>query len=191
MNKILKILISAVFICLVVFVQKTTAEDWSSVYDGYQEAEYGKIISDQDYKNAINAFKEYNKPDKKVEKKLKEKGLNLKNNEEEETKIIFEAPARQEPLLMLPVNVSYDGKQIHQGFYLAKPLIVNDKYFIRLSQGRGQVIADIEASVFKSDNMQKVAKNKKKIFSEMKGQDLVKITYSSREFILEAFLFVN
>lgn len=162
-------------------------DDWGNVYDSYRDAEYGKIISGQDYQNAINAIKEYKKPDKKLEKKLKEKGLDLKEDENE-SKVKFEVPARQEPLLRLPMNVSYEGKLIQRGYYLARAVSSDNRYFIRLTQGEGRVVADIEANVFKTDNLQKVSKGEKKVFSEMLKNDMLKITYSNRELILEAYV---
>ncbi len=179
------LIIISVFILILIKNQASIAEDWSSVYESYKEAEYGKIISEQDYENAIKALKEYQKPNKKVEKTLKEKGLNL---DKDRKKIIFENPAREEPVLMLPINVSYNGKVIQQGFYLAKPVNKNNRYFIRLTQGKSRIIAELEANVFKTENLQKITDSKEKIFSQIMKNDMLKITYSNREFILETYL---
>gem|GEM_PF-5279577 len=170
--------------------QVMAAEDWSSVYDNYKDAEYGKIISGNDYQNAIKAINEHYKPDKKVKNKLEKKGLNL-DKDEDENKIIFESPSRKEPLLTLPINISYDGKLIPKGFYLAKGLNRDNKYFIRLTQGEGRIIADIEANIFKTDNLQKVSESKEKIFSEIINNDMLKITYSNKIYILEAYLWIQ
>ena len=50
--------------------QVQAIDDWDSVYETYDDAQYGKVISEKDFQNAINAFKGYQKPDKKLQKKL-------------------------------------------------------------------------------------------------------------------------
>lgn len=177
-----------IFLCLQ--GQVSAFDDWSSVYENYDDAEYGKVISGKDYKNAVNAMKKYNKKDKKIEKKLKEKGLKI-NNKKNKPKIILEVPSRQEPLLTLSKDINYNGKLIHQGFYLVKPVSRDNNYFIRLTRGKGQIIADIEAKLFQTENMKKTSQGEEKVFSEILRDDMLKITYTNREYILEAYLWTR
>ncbi len=188
------ILISILLIFLMNQNRVLAIDDWSSIYESHKEAEYGKTVTQGEFQNAIEAYKDYTnkKTDKKIRGKLKEKGLTLEKNSGG-NKVIFESPASPDPLLMLPVDISHEGKLIERGFYLASPISLDNRYFIRLSQGHGKVIADVEANVFKTDNLQKIAENREKVFFEIMKNDMLKITYTNRRFILEAYLvpFIN
>ncbi len=162
-------------------------DDWSSIYESDNESQYEKIISEQEFQNAIKAIEKYNKPNKKLDKKLKESGLKPDKNKNKQ-RLLFETPSRREPLLMLPVDVSHNGKVITRGFYLVKPVNRDDRYFISFSQGKDRVVAEFNASMYKTENLQKIAEDKQKAYLEKLDNDLLKVTYSSREFILEAYL---
>ncbi|HSA06941.1 MAG TPA: hypothetical protein P5556_07155 [Candidatus Gastranaerophilales bacterium] len=166
------------------------ADDWGSIDDNYNQANYEQIVSDKDYENALNALKGLQKPNKKLEKKLKEKGLNL-NKEESEKRFALEVPVRSEPLFTLPINVNHNGALIDQGFYLAKVIKINSKYFIRLTKGEGRIIADIEANVFQTGNINKNSEIPEKIFSEIIDNERLKVTYSGTDVILEAYLWIQ
>jgi len=161
-------------------------EDWTSVYDSYDDAQYGKTVSEKEYKDAIDAVKKY----RNGENTKKNKPVASKKKIEE-NKLIFEVPSRSEPLFTLPIDVSHEGKTIEQGFYLVKPVNHDNKYFIRLSQGEGNVIAEIEANMFKTDNIEKISDSKEQIFSEIIREEMLKITYSNRNIILEAYLWIQ
>ncbi len=163
------------------------SDGWDNVYKSYDNADYGKIVPENEYKNAVNALKKYNKQNKKVKKKLQEAGL-ASDKKEHKKKLIFEIPASPQPLFTLPINIDYNGKLIKKGFYLAKAINKNDKYFIRLTQGEGKIIADIAANVFKFDNMAKISDGKEKIASKITKNNMLKITFNNSNFILEAYL---
>ena len=148
-NKTVLLLITVLFI----LTQKSAAiafDDWESVYADHNKAEYEKIISNQEYENAIQTMEKYNKSNKKSKKDSTKK--------ENKTKVILDMPAKNDPLFLLPINANCNGQLIQHGFYLASGISKNNKYFIRLTHGEGRIIADIEAKVLnhKIDSIAKI-----------------------------------
>jgi len=180
-----------ILLALIISIQSPVfaIEDWGSVYESYDEAEYGKKVSEKEYQDAIDAINKY-KNGKKIPKNSKNKEI-ISDKKQGKDILIFEAPPRAEPLFVLPINVSHEGTIIRQGFYLAQPINRDNKHFIRLTQGEGKIIADIEANVFKTDNIEKISDSTEKIFSEIIREEMLKITYSNRNLILEAYLWIQ
>lgn len=152
--------------------------DWSSVYDGYDEAEYGEIISEQEYKDALNKIQNLQKK-KKSDKKEK------KEEKKQGKKVLLNLPAANDALFRLMSDVNYKGKAINRGFYLVTAIKEGNGYFIRLTQGKDKIIADIEANMLKGKGTEK------SVSSEILKDRILKITYTERELVLEAYLWIQ
>ena len=175
-----KLFIFLAFILLITSPVPAFAEedDWGGVYDSYKDAEMGKPVSQQEYENAIKSLEKLQKKDKK--EKAEKEPVDKKMPEP-----AFVIPSRQEPLFTLATDVTYNGQVIKKGFYLVSAINKDDKHFIRLTQGEGRIIADIEANVFKNENTEI------KIFSEILKNDILKVTYTNENLILEAYLWIQ
>ncbi len=178
-----KLLIFLLSVCSLNFSAGAIAvEDWQGVFDGYNEAEYGKPVTGEDYTNAIKTLEKYREKNKGKKSKQKEK---TDNKNKEENNVIFDLPSSHKPLLALSRDVNYKGLLIQRGFYLASAINRDNKHFIRLTQGEGRVIADIEANPLKGEN------SDNKIFSEIMENDILKLTYIDKDIILEAYLWTR
>ncbi len=174
-----KLLITLNLIMFLAACQATLADDdWVSVYEGFDNAEYGKMVSEKEYLDAVKTMEKYSKKNKKDKKK---EDL----SEEKKPEIKFDRPAKTEPLLALVTDVDYKGKPIERGFYLANAINKDNRHFIRLSLGEGKIIADIEANVLNNKN------EEKKIFSEIMDNGILKLTYTDYDIILEAYLWIQ
>ena len=175
-----KLFIFLAFILLITSPVPAFAEedDWGSVYDGYKDAEMGKAVTQQEYENAIKSLE-------KLQKKDKKEKIKVESKDKKKPGPAFVIPSRQEPLFTLSADVTYNGQVIKKGFYLVSAINKDDKHFIRLTQGEGRIIADIEANVFKSENTES------KIFSEILKNDILKLTYTNENLILEAYLWIQ
>jgi len=156
------------------------ADDWDTVFDGYNEAQYGKTISEKEYQDAVKTMEKFQKKDKTKKNKG---GENI--TEEKASELKFEAPSSLDLLLTLTTDVHYNGRPIERGFYLASAINRDNRHFIRLSLGEGRVIAEIEANALESTN------EEKKIFSEIVDNGILKLTYTDYDVILEAYLWIK
>lgn len=181
--KRIPIILAFILIFAVISVS-VRADDWNSVYDSYNEAEYGKSISEQDYQKALEVMEKYSdKKDKKARDKEKKAEKDI--NKEKEPKIIFDSPPSDNSLLTLFTDVSHNGKLIERGFYLVSAINKNNKHFLRLTRGEGRVIAEIEAHPLEKADVDK------KVFSEIMDNGILKLTYTDRNVILEAYLWIQ
>lgn len=169
-----------IIIALIFTTPFAYAEDWSSVFKGYSDAEYGKTVSSDEFQSAIKTMEKFQKKDKKKKSKL-----DALKEEKKSPVITFDHPSRSEPLCLIHADVNYKGKVIERGFYLANSVYKDNQYFIRLSHGKGKVIADIAASSIKTETKES------KVLSELIEGDILKLTYLDNNMVLEAYLWVH
>lgn len=159
------------------------SEDWGNIMDSYKGAEFNKIISNPEYKDALKTRENLAKKAKKNKKKDKDvpsEELNLSgvNNSISNFDV-------SDPLLVLPTDVFYENKIIKQGFYLVSMKNNGEKYFLELKQGKQAPIAVIEAT-----GSEGIGKNnlKPQVSIENVDDKTIKINYTGQNLILEAFL---
>jgi hypothetical protein len=177
-------------IILVFFVSGKEAfsdDDWNTSVDQFNKADYGKIISEKDYNDALKTIEKYSKKDKKrkkVEKKGNKKTGTKLFDKEKEPPLAYDIPQKTDPLITLPVQITYNGKQIEQGFYMVDYMVQGTKYFIRLSQA-GKITADIKASIIKNQGIIAEIPSASVNFLD---ENKLKLVYKCKNFYLEAFL---
>jgi hypothetical protein len=171
------------------------AYDWSSIYDSYNNAQYGKPVSEKEVEDAIKTIKQYNKTDKKKEKGSKGGKSTGENTEPaydpKEIAKPPEIPDSPGHLFILPTDVYLGEKVIEKGFYLAEGVEKNNNHFIRLTRGEGNIIAEIEANATDINKIQSISGCKTSISSEIMENGLLKIMLIDTKRILEAYLWTQ
>ena len=158
--------------------------DWDSLMQRDTKYQINKPITPQQYDEAMKNIQSL-QGDKKKKKR------NGKHSEEREEMKIPEIPPSSNPLLRLPVDITYKDTIIKKGFYLVDAVKKDDKYFLILKQGYSN-IAEIEAKEENPPNNTSVGNSKnyskeKKINIEIIS-DKFKIDYSDGQMVLEAIL---
>jgi hypothetical protein len=167
-----------------VFAQETTDNDWGSIMNDYNNsADFGKIISNPEYKKALETKESFIKKSKQNKKKS-----GKTPDPQPEEKAVFEVPDSPYPLLILPVDAYYENKFIKQGFYLVNLKCDGGKYFLELRQGNNIPVAIIEA---KSHTVPVNSILKPHVFLENVDDKMIKINYSKDNLILESVLWIN
>lgn len=171
------------------------ADDWSSIYDSYNNAQYGKPVSEKEVEDAIKTIKKYNKTDKEKKKTLKDGKSTGENAElDHDPKEIAKPPEIPDSpghLFVLPTDVYLGEEVIEKGFYLAEGIEKNNNHFIRLTRGEGNIIAEIEANATDIDRIQTISGGKTSISSEIMENGLLKIMLIDTKRILEAYLWTQ
>ena len=156
-------------------------DDWGNIMtDINKSTDFGKIISNTDYKNAIQTKENYIKKNKKKSGK--------KTDIKKEEPLMFDAPDSQSPLLLLPTDVWYENTVIKQGFYLVNLKIDGGKYFLELRQGNSLPVSTIEATGFIAPGKTVL---KPQVSTENVNDNMIKINYSGENLILESVLRKN
>lgn len=172
------------FSCLSSAFAQDISEDWSTIMNDYSNsADFGKIISDTDYKKAVETKESYIKKHKKKKKEPE----NTKGTKPEE-KLILEPPSSPLPLLVLPVDAVYENKIIKQGFYLVNLKSTEGKYFLELKQGNKSPVVIIEAQGYTAPGNVIL---KPQVSVENVDDKMIKINYSGDNLILESVLWKN
>lgn len=163
--------------------------DWNSIYDSYNSMQFGKPVSDREVENAIKTIKQYKNKGKKDQKD----GISTEEKAKEAREIAGppELPDAAGLLFLLPTNVSFGENTIEKGFYLAESTDKDNSHFIRLTQGEGHIVADIEANATNIDRIQTISGGKANISSEVMENGLLKITLIGSKYILEAYLWTQ
>ncbi len=174
------LLITLCFCCKAVQAEDSL-DDWGGLIKDYNGSNnFGRIISDQEYKKAVETKESYIKKAKKKKKKSKEE-----TEFQSETKAVFEAPDSPNPLLILPADFYYENKIIKQGFYLINSKCNGGRYFLEFMQANNKPIAIIEAK--------KLAVPIKNILNpqvsiENIDDKTIKVNYNGNNLILESVL---
>jgi hypothetical protein len=191
------LLVTALMIILTLpaLADDNNTDDWSDIYKGYNDAQYGKPVSSQEFNNAVKTIKKYkgtDKENKKVQKGGVSTGENLQpsQNPKEVAKPV-ELPDAAGLLFLLPTSVSLGESTIEKGFYLAESADKDNNHFIRLTRGEGQIVADIQANATDIDRIQTISGGKTSISSEIMNNGMLKITLIDTKYILEAYLWAQ
>lgn len=194
-NLILLVAVITILFALPVQANDDDANDWNSIYDSYNNAQYGKPVSEKEVEDAIKTIKKYNKTDKKKEKGSKggkSSGENAEpGHDPKEIAKPPEIPDSPGHLFVLPTDVYLGEKIIEKGFYLAEGIEKNNNHFIRLTRGEGNIVAEIEANATNIDKIQTIAGGKTSISSEIMENGLLKIMLIDTKRILEAYLWTQ
>lgn len=186
----MKLFVSLIFALLFSFLTASVsfaeeADDWTTLMKDYNDNTFGKIISNQDYKKAVETKQSFIKKPKKSKNPDKAgKPTEAQTSEG----VSLESPVSHKPLLTLPVNVYYENKIIQKGFYLVNLKHDGGRYFLELMQGDNLPVAVIEA---KGHNLQGKAILAPQVSVENVGDKMIKINYSGDNLILESVLWAE
>lgn len=142
-----------------------SGNDWDSFYKQYQNNNFGKIISDDEFDKAYRERKGILSKEDEAKKiaKLKHKAqypslftkiFNKGKNEKKGAPLTrnispvesIEFTESVSPLLRLTQDAYYQGEKIPKGFYLVDLIIKDGKYYFALREGV-KVIITIDATV--------------------------------------------
>ncbi len=181
----MKILIKIfpVIICLLLLSSYVCAEeeDWFSDIKNYESNKFEKIISTPEFNQAIKTREKYATKNKKNKKNKDKDKVNITQENIVPVQVI-----ETDPLLTLPEDVCYENIVIKKGFYQIGLKRNEEKYFLILKQEKDKPIAIIEAKT--QIDLDKKATIKAQASAEYVNNDLIKITYSENDLILESLL---
>jgi len=160
--------------------------NWDYLLYNYNKNQIDKPVKPEEYQNALETVKNYQKKSQKTEKKLKKtKKKNEPINPEKKKSKTAGNPELSNLLLRLPIALSYDNKILKQGFYLVSALKRDSKYFLILKQNEN--IAEIEAQIIENKDNSSVISN---VTVEIANNNSVKINYQSKDLFLESVLLI-
>lgn len=180
MKYFFSILILLIFSCFFFSAAKAEEEGWGNIMNSYKDTDFKKVITNTEYKKALETREKFAKKPKKD--KFKE-GTSTGAPQSESP--AFEPADSPSPLLMIPVDTYYENQVIQQGFYLISVKREGAKYFIELRQGNSLPCASIEAKSFTVPG-----KNFLKPQSSVQNIDdkMIKINYNTADLVLESVL---
>ena len=114
--------------------------DWDKIINDYNNTQFTKPVSPQEFNKAVDTIKQYQ------QKPKKKHWWSRKNKEEETVRPDFKPAAAlsatpsQDPLLRLPVDVMVNNQVIGNGFYLVSKKVDDGNYYLLLKQGHSVVI---------------------------------------------------